>query len=48
MSMMRLVAVFFDIADDMEVVKNITKGETLQAITSFHFFDYFDFSNLYH
>ena len=45
MSMMRLVAAFFDIADDMEVVKNIATGKMLQATTSFHFFD---FSNLYH
>ena len=28
-------------------IKNIATGETSQAITPFHFFDYFDFSNFY-
>ena len=28
--------------------QNIATGETSQAITSFYFFDYFDFSNIYH
>ena len=27
---------------------NIATGETAQAITPFHFFDYFNFSNFYH
>ena len=36
-------------AATMEVqYKNIATGETSQAITPFHFFDYFDFSNFYH
>ena len=32
---------------NMKVKVNIATGETSQAITSFHFFDYFDMSNVH-
>ena len=44
------MVLYFELKSSVGVCSgiNIATGETSQAITSSHFFDYFDFYNIYH